>query len=82
MSELKKWLFQHKKRHYKVVYIAVGFMGNQYDAGIFEFDVSDSQLKKERLNAEQYGFYMNYKVLIKHFKLVNGRVSYISAMIN
>ena len=68
MKKLIKWLMQNKKRHYKVVYIATGYMGNKYDAGIFEFDVSDRAIKKGNFESPmRYGFYKNFKVLVRHF---------------
>ena len=82
MSIFTKWLFQHVKREYKVVYVATGFMGNRYDAGVFEFKVSDRHLNKHKVNAHTYGFYINKQQLIKHFKVSkSGNVTFISANI-
>ena len=74
---------QNKKRHYKVVYIATGYMGNKYDAGIFEFDVSDRGIKKADLDdPKQYGFFKNYKLLARHFPSKGGFHTYVAAYIN
>ena len=76
MNKFKKWLFQHVKREYKVVYVATGFMGNKYDAGVFSFKVSDHHLKKHSMDAGVYGFHINRGKLDKHFKTVNGRQAF------
>ena len=81
MSKLKQWLFQHVMREYKVAYVATGFMGNSYDAGVFEFKVSDRHLRKINMNAHAYGFRVNEKALMKHFKTITGRVTFRSANI-
>ena len=68
IKKLIKWLMQNKKRRYEVVYIATGYMGNKYDAGIFEFYVSDRGIKEVgNIDFMQYGFHKNFKVLSKHF---------------
>lgn len=72
MSRFKKWFFQNKKRHYKVVYTATGFMSNRYDVGTFEFSVSDREIKEAGFDTHgQYGFYKNYKILSRFFPVVN-----------
>lgn len=59
---------QNKKQHYRIVYVATGFMGNKYDAGVFEFDVSDREIKKGNYgDPMKYGFCKNFKVLARHF---------------
>ena len=71
MKKFIKWLCQHKKRHYKVVYIATGFMGNRYDVGTYEFSVSDHEIRKAGYkNPGACGFGKNYRELSKYFKRV------------
>lgn len=81
MSVFTKWLFQNVKREYKVVYIATGFMGNRYDAGIFEIKVSDRFLKRYGVNVHEYGYSLNRKQLNKHFKEINGITRFTSVII-
>ncbi len=81
MKILTKWLHRNKKRHYKIVYVATGFMGNKYDAGIFEFNVSDKMLKIMKMTPESFGFNQNFDALSKHFPIVNNVYSIRSARI-
>lgn len=67
MNKFTKWLFQHKKRKYKVVYIAYGFMGNRWNVATFEFSVSDNTLKKMKFTPQVYGFYININKLEPYF---------------
>ena len=82
MNKVIEWLMQNKKRHYKVVYIATGYMSNKYDAGIFEFYVSDKEIKKGNFSSPmQYGFYKYYGQLSRHFKAVGAVHIYSAAYI-
>lgn len=77
MRSIIKWLMQNKKRRYHFQYVAVGFMGNRYVAGTFEFKVSDREIKKTNTNTPYgYGFYKHYKALTKHFPLRHGVYSF------
>tara|TARA_R110000772_G_scaffold268449_1_gene395547 strand:+ start:217 stop:471 length:255 start_codon:yes stop_codon:yes gene_type:complete len=80
MNKFKKWLLQNIRREYKVVYIATGFMGNKYNAGIFKFKVSDRHLNKHGVTAHVYGFMLNKSSLTKHFKVrKDGHIAFLSA---
>ena len=78
MDKFIKWLFSRKMRSYKFEYIAYGFMGNRYSAGIYEFKVSDGHLKDNNLTPSQYGFSKHYDELIKHYPVAMARKIYSS----
>jgi len=55
-------------------------MGNQYNAGTFEFYTSDKEINCLGFNNhQQVGFSKNYKLLARHFKPINGIHHYISS---
>jgi hypothetical protein len=73
LKKLIKLVMRNKKRRYKVVYIATGYMSNKYDVATIEFYVSDKELYTQNFDSPmQYGFYKNYKMLSRHFPVKTG----------
>lgn len=75
MGLISRYLFGVKK--YKVTYLSTGMMGNKYVSGVFVFEASRSDLKAHK-SAASYGFYMNYKLLIKHYNQSKSVIEYSS----
>jgi len=80
MDKFIKWLFQYKKRHYIIRFIATGIMGNEYDVGTYEVKVSDNELKELKKIGVCLGgrcFSENRESLQRHFKVVGGRFVFV-----
>ena len=55
-----------KRKQYQVTFLAVGMMGNTYEAGVFVVSPTRKQLK-EFGSVHIYAFQKNRKKLIRHY---------------